>query len=155
MPINGPTEETKCEDLEMVMVSDDPEKFFLIETQLPPQEKEELVEFLRKNIDVFAWNAYEASRVDPSFICHHLNVNPSITPKKQSPRRPSKKHVDAVRDKVMKLKQARANKEVFYLEWLANTVVVKKKNGKWRVCVDFTDLNKACPKDPFPMHRID
>ena len=137
------------------MVSDDLEKFFLIETQLPPQEKGELVEFLRKNIDVFAWNAYEAPRVDPSFICHNLNVNPSITPKKQSPRRPSKKHVDAVRDKVMKLKQARANKEVFYLEWLANTVVVKKKNGKWRVCVDFTDLNKACPKDPFPMHRID
>ena len=50
-----------------------------------------------------------------------------------------------------KLKQARAIKEVFYHEWLTNTVVVKKKNGKWRVCVDFTDLNKACPKDPFPM----
>ena len=55
----------------------------------------------------------------------------------------------------MKLKQARAIKEVFYPEWLANTVVVKKKNGKWWVCVDFTDLNKACPKDPFPMSRID
>ena len=55
----------------------------------------------------------------------------------------------------MKLKQARAIKEVFYPKWLANTVVVKKKNGKWWVCVDFTDLNKACPKDPFPMPRID
>ena len=54
-----------------------------------------------------------------------------------------------------KLKRARAIKEVFYSEWLANTVVVKKKNGKWRVCVDFTDLNKACPKDPFPLLRID
>ena len=43
----------------------------------------------------------------------------------------------------------------FYLEWLANTVVVKKKNDKWRVCVNFTDLNKACPKDPFPMSKID
>ena len=43
---------------------------------------------------------------------------------------------------------------MFYPEWLANTVVVKKKNGKWQVCVDFTDLNKACPKDPFPMPRI-
>ena len=48
-----------------------------------------------------------------------------------------------------------AIKEVFYLEWLANTVVVKKKNGKWRVCVDFTDLNKVCPKNPFPLPRID
>ena len=55
----------------------------------------------------------------------------------------------------MKLKHAGAIKEVFYPEWLANTVVVKKKSGKWRVCVDFTDLNKACPKDLFPMPRID
>ena len=136
------------------MVSDDLEKFFLTIAQLPPYEKEELVEFLRKNIDVFAWNAYEAPGVDSSFIYHHLNVNLSITPKKQSPRRPSKEHADVVRDEVMKLKQEGAIKEVFYPEWLANAVVVKKNNGKWRVCVDFTDLNKACPKDPFPMPRI-
>ena len=56
---------------------------------------------------------------------------------------------------VTKFKQAGAIKEVFYPKWLANTVVVKKKNGKWQVCVDFTDLNKACPKDPFPIPRID
>ena len=55
----------------------------------------------------------------------------------------------------MKLKRAGAIKEVFYPEWLANTVMVKKKNGKWRVCIDFTDLNKACLKDPFPIPRID
>ena len=114
------------------MVSDDLEKFFLIETQLPPQEKGELVEFLRKNIDVFTRNAYEAPGVDSSFIYHHLNVNPSITPKKQSPQRPSKKHADAVKDEVMKLKQTGAIKEVFYLKWLANIVVVKRKNGKYR-----------------------
>ena len=53
-----------------------------------------------------------------------------------------------------KLKRAGAIKEVFYTEWLANTVVVKKKSGKWRVYVDFTDLNKACLKDPFPMPRM-
>ena len=51
--------------------------------------------------------------------------------------------------------QAEAIKEVFYPEWLANTVVVKKKSGKWQVCVDFTDLNKACPNDPFSMPQID
>ena len=55
----------------------------------------------------------------------------------------------------MRLKQAEAIKKVFYLEWVANTVVVKKKSGKWRVCVDFTDLNMACPKDPFPIPKID
>ena len=55
----------------------------------------------------------------------------------------------------MRLKQAGAIKEVFYPEWLANTVVVKKKSEKWRVCVDFTNLNKACSKNPFLMPEID
>ena len=113
------------------------------------------MEFLKRNVDVFAWNAYEAPRVDPSFICHHLNVNPFVIPRKQSPRGSSKYHFDVVKDEVVKLKQAGAIKEMFYPKWLANTMVVKKKNGKWRVCVDFTDLNKACPKDPFPMPWID
>ena len=54
-----------------------------------------------------------------------------------------------------KLKQARAIKEIFYPEWLANTMVVKKKSGKWQVCEDFMDLNKTCLKDPFPMPKID
>ena len=60
-----------------------------------------------------------------------------------------------MREELTKLKQAGAIKEVFYPEWLANIVVIKKKSGKWQVCVDFTDLNKACPKDPFPMPKID
>ena len=93
--------------------------------------------------------------MDPDFIYHHLNVNSAVLPRKQPPRRSSKKHSDAVKEEVNKLKQAGAIKEVVYPDWLANTVVVKKKNGKWRVCVDFTDLNKACPKDPFLMTRID
>ena len=155
LSIDKPAEEAKCEDLVTITVGDDSEKFFQIRPQLPQQEREELVEFLKQNIDVFAWNTYEASRVDPEFICHHLNVNPSIDPKKQPPRRPSKEHAEAVREEVTRLKQAGAIKEVFYFEWLANTVVVKKKSGKWRVCVDFTNLNKACPKDPFPMSKID
>ena len=97
---------------------------------MPLQEKEELIQFLKRNIDVFAWNAYEAPRVDPNFICHHLNVNSSITPKKQPHRRSSKDHSDAIKDEVIKLKQAGAIKEVFYLEWLTNIAVMKKKNGK-------------------------
>ena len=93
--------------------------------------------------------------MDPEFICHHLNVNPLVTPKKQLPHRPSKEHVEVVREEVAKLKQAGAIKEVFYPKWLANTIVVKENSGKWRVCVDFTDLNKACLKDPFSMPKID
>ena len=138
-----------------MVVGGDAEKFFQIGIRLPPQEKEELVEFLKTNIDVFAWDACDAPRIDPNFICHHLNVNPSITPKKQSPQRPSREHAEAIKEEVTKLKHAGAIKEVFYPEWLANTVVIKKKSRKWRVCVDFMDLNKTCPKDPFLMPRID
>ena len=104
---------------------------------------------------MFAWDAYKGPGVDPNFICHNLNVNPSITPKRQPPQRPSKEHIEVVRNEVTKLKQVGAIKEVLYPQWLANTVVVKKKTGKWRVCVNFIDLNKAYPKDPFPMPRID
>ena len=153
--IDRPAEEAKCEDLVKITIGDDLEKFFQIGSQLPQQEREELIEFLKQNIDVFTWNTYEALEVDPEFICHHLNVNPLIAPKKQLPRRPSKEHAEAVREEIAKLKQTGAIKEIFYPEWLANTVVVKKKSGKWRVCVDFTDLNKACPKDPFLMPKID
>ena len=82
-------------------------------------------------------------------------MNPEMIPRKQPPQRSSKEHAKAVRVEVNKLKQARAIKEIFYPEWWANTMVVKKKNEKWRVCVDFTNLNKVCPKDPFLVPRID
>ena len=109
-------DEAKCEDLVKITIGDDLEKFFQIRSQIPQQEREELIEFLKQNIDVFAWNTYEAPGVDPEFICHHLNVNPLIALKKQLPRRSSKEHVEAVREAVAKLKQAGAIKEVFYPE---------------------------------------
>ena len=145
----------ECEKLEKIVFYDDLKKFFQVEAQLPPRKKEKLIVFLKRNIDMFVWSIYEALRVDPNFICHHLNVNPSVILKKQPPQGSSKDHSDAVKDEMIKLKQAGAIKEVFYLEWLANTIVVKKKSGKWQVYVDFIDLNKACPKDPFSMPRID
>ena len=104
LPAKGSAEEAKCEDLEKFAVGDDPEKFFQVGAQLPPQEKEELVVLLKRNVDIFVWNAYKAPGVDPSFICHHLNVNPSVIPRKQPPRHSSKEHFDAVKDEVMKLK---------------------------------------------------
>ena len=125
----GLVEEANCEDLEKVPVGSDPERFFQVGLKLPPQEKALLIHFLRENMDVFAWDAYEAPGVDPDFICHHLNVNSSVTPKKQPPWHLSKEHANAVKEEVMKLKKAGAIKEVFYPEWLTNTIVVKKKSG--------------------------
>ena len=104
LSIDGTSEEVECEDLVKVTIGDDPKKFFQIGSQLPQQEREELIEFLKQNIDVFTWNTYETPGVDPEFIRHHLNVNPLIAPKKQLPRRPSREHVEAVREEVAKLK---------------------------------------------------
>ena len=60
-----------------------------------------------------------------------------------------------MKQEVERLKEAVAIQEVFFPKWLSNTIVVKKKKGKWRVCVDFTNLNQTCPKDPFPVSKID
>ena len=62
---------------------------------------------------------------------------------------------NAIKKKVQKLTTAEFIREIYYSDWLANVVMVKKANGKWRMCVDFTDLNKACPKDSYPLPRID
>lgn len=97
----------------------------------------------------------EVPGVDQNFMCHHLNVNPTAVPKRQPSQRFSKEHVEALKEEVDKLKWAEAIKEASYPKWLANTVMVKKKSEKWRVCVDFNNLNRACPKDPFPIPRID
>ena len=113
-----------------MIIDTDPEKFFQVGVQLPTLEKKALIEFLQDNVDIFAWDTCEAPEIDADFICHHLNVNPSITPRKQPPRRSSRDHYEVVKEEVTKLKRVGAIKEVFYPEWLANTVVVKKKNGK-------------------------
>ena len=79
-------------------------------------EKKELLEFLRRNVDVFAWSTYDAPGIDPEFICHRLNVSLGAVPRRQPPHRSLKEHVEAVKEEVNKLKQAGAIKEVFYLE---------------------------------------
>ena len=61
----------------------------------------------------------------------------------------------AITEEVHKLQEANFNREVYYPDWLENVVIVKKANGKWRMCIDFTDLNKACPKDNYPLPRVE
>ena len=119
------------------------------------EDRVEMLLFLIQNVDVFTWSSYEVLGVDPEFIVHRLNVDLLFPPKKQKSRRSAKEHVEAVKFEAKRLKEAGAIREILSPEWLANTVVVKKKNGKWRVCVDFMDLNRVCPKDPFPMPKID
>ena len=93
-------------------------------------------------------------RIDPSVITHRLNVYPSSKPVRQKKRVFAPERDNAIKEEVQKLTIAQSIREVYYPDWLANVVIVKKANGKWRMCVDFTDLNKACPKDSYPLPRI-
>jgi hypothetical protein len=86
---------------------------------------------------------------------HKLNIKLGSKPVKQHHRRFNDEKCKAIGEEIMKLLIAGFIREVFHPEWLANPVLVKKKNKKWRMCVGYTSLNKACPKDPFPLPRID
>nr|ABA93980.1 retrotransposon protein, putative, Ty3-gypsy subclass [Oryza sativa Japonica Group] len=88
-------------------------------------------------------------------IEHKLMVRPDAKLVKQRLRKFAPDRKQAIREELNKLLKAGFIREVLHPEWLANPVMVRKANGKWRMCVDFTDLNKACPKDHFPLPRID
>jgi hypothetical protein len=94
--------------------------------------------------------------VPRNLIEHSLNVDPKATPKRQHLRRFADDRRDAIKKELAKLLAAGFIREVFHPEWLANPVLVHKNySNKWRMCVDYTDLNKHCPKDPFGLLRID
>ena len=93
-------------------------------------DKVKMLLLLIQNVDIFTWSPYEVLGVDLEFIVHKLNVDPSFPPKKQKLRRFTKEHVEIVRMEVRRLKEAGAIREIFSLEWLANTMVVRKNNGK-------------------------
>ena len=93
--------------------------------------------------------------IDPTVITHRFNVSPSFKPVKQKRRSFTPERQKAINEEVDKLLQEDAIREVEYLEWLANVVLVKKSNSKWQLCIDFTDINRACPKDSFPLPQID
>ena len=143
------------EELEPVSLDDDPEHLAYIGSKLVEDLKSLLTHFLRQNKDVFAWMQEDMGGIDPVVITHRMNVSPSFKPIKQKRRSFAPERQKAINEEVGKLLQAGAIREVEYLEWLTNVVLVKKANGKWRLCIDFIDINRACPKDSFPLSRID
>src|ERR1041385_6736052 len=93
--------------------------------------------------------------VPRELVEHHLNIDPKLKSVKQFLRRFNDERRKAIGEEIAQLLAAGFIMEVFYPEWLANPVLVLKKNGTWRMCIDYKDLNKACPKDPFALPRID
>jgi hypothetical protein len=136
-----------CEDLA--------EQKVLLGSQLSNEQENTLLKFLFNNKDVFAWTANDLCGVNRDIIEHSLNVDSSFRPRKQRLRKMSDDKAEGAWNEVKRFLSAGVIREVTYLEWLANTFMVKKANGKWRMCIDFTDLNKACSKDVFPLPRID
>ena len=132
-----------------------PEKFTRIGTSMKDEMKQDVVQFPRKSIDVFPWSHEDMPGIDPSIMTHQLNVYPSSKLVRQKKRVFAPEWDHAIKEDVQKLTTAQFIREVYYPDWLANVVMVMNANGKWRMCVDFTNLNKACPKDSYPLPRID
>ena len=101
---------------------------------------------------MFAWQPSDIPGVPREVIEHHLVVCPHARPVKQKVRKQALERQQFIAEEIKKLEAAGLVRGVLHPMWLANPVVVRKANGKWRLCIDFTDLNKACPKDPFPLH---
>ena len=143
------------EELEPVQLDDNTEHLTYIGSKLAENLRSLLTHFLKKNKDVFAWKQEDMGGIDPAIITHRLNVSPFFKPAKQKRRSFAPERQKAINEEVDKLLQTGAIREVEYPEWLANVVLVKKANDKWRLCIDFTDVNRACLKDSFPLPRID
>ena len=133
----------------------DPKKSTRIGADLEEKIKKDLIRFLKKNIDEFALSHEDMPGIDPSVITHHLNIYPSTKPVRQKKRVFTLERDNAIKEEVQKLTLAKFIREVYYPDWLANVVMVNKTNSKWRMCVDFIDLNKTCPKNSYPLPRID
>ena len=100
---------------------------------------------------MFAWTYKEVPRLNPSIALHHLAVKKGMRSVKQAQRRFWQELMPQIEIEVNKLIKVGFIREVQYSEWIANIILVKKKNGQIRVCIDFCDLNNACPKDDFPL----
>jgi len=131
----------------------DPDRVLKIGSQLEPELKTQMIDFLRSNLDVFAWTHANMTSISPEIACHALNINPS-NPVKQRKRSMGLERSAALDEEVKNLLANDFIRESIYPDWIANPVLVKKPNGKWRTCIDFSNLNDACPKDCFPIPRI-
>ncbi|KAL0442241.1 UNVERIFIED_CONTAM: Transposon Ty3-G Gag-Pol polyprotein [Sesamum radiatum] len=161
VPSQKPDKETPAtvqpveELLTIELTPGDPGKVTKIGSKMIEDVRNQVVNYVRMNKDIFAWTPQDLEGIDLGVITHHLNLDPSIRPVKQK-----KQHFGPEKDKIIqgevnKLLTARHIKEIQFPEWLPNVVLVPKPGGKWRMCIDFRDLNKAYPKVFYPLPKID
>ncbi|CAJ2673127.1 unnamed protein product [Trifolium pratense] len=142
-------------EFELMPFGEDPSRAVKIGTGLPELARKQLEACLKENADLFAWHASEMPGLDPNVACHQLTIDPTTLPIVQRRRRQSPEKSEAAEKCVKDHLEANFISEARYTTWLSNVVLVKKSNGKWRMCCDYTDLNRACPKDSYPLPCID
>ncbi|KAM0977044.1 hypothetical protein ACFX2C_019872 [Malus domestica] len=134
-----------------------------IGTTLSPLIRLALIFFLQENTKVFAWSYEDMPGISLDIICHHLSIDPKTKPVRQKRRSYNVERYEAMKAEVEKLKGIGFVHEVNYPTWVANVVLIKNPTKEslllqkvlWRMCVDYTDLNKGCPNDSFPFSLID
>jgi hypothetical protein len=146
-----------ADKLEEIDIGDgDKAKLTFISANLDSSFREELIKLLKEYKDCFAWDYSEMPGLDRSIVEHWLPIKPGFRPYKQPPRKIYKDEVlDDVKKEVERLIEANFIRPCRYAEWISNIVLVYKKNGKMRVCIDFRDLNRATPMDGYPMPVAD
>ena len=130
-------------------------KVFKLGRTLDSETQDLIAKVISRHLDAFAWAASDMPGIDPDFLCHRLAMDPQVRPVRQRRRKFNEEKRQVIKEETQKLLTAGHIREIQYPEWLANVVLVKKSSGRWRMCVDFTDLNKACPKDSYPLPSID
>jgi hypothetical protein len=132
----------------------DADKKLHISMELKAKYELALVTFLRTNLKVFAWQMSDMSGILREVIEHKLDIGPAFKPIKQKGRRYTPERRETIRLEVNRLLEAGFIRPVDYLSWLAKLVLVEKPDGSWRMCIDYTSLNKVCPKGEYPLPRI-
>ncbi|XP_070014773.1 uncharacterized protein [Nicotiana sylvestris] len=155
-PEESDATKSTIEELEQaVLIKNLPDPKVYLGTGLTPKLRKKLIQFLIKNINCFAWSHLDMTWIPPEITTHRLSVDPRYKLVKQKRRPQSEIKHAFIKDKVTKLLKIGFVREVKYPEWLANVVVVPKKGNKLRMYVDYKHLNRACPKDSFPLPNID
>ncbi|XP_073151889.1 uncharacterized protein [Henckelia pumila] len=148
------TSVTAEEEIEEIMISPQSGRVKIART-LEAQLKQPLLECLKENKDVFSWSVSDLVGVCREVAEHKLNITRDYRPVIQKKRHFGPEKDAVIKEQVDELLTDGHIEEIYFPTWLSNIVLVPKSTGKWRMCVDFRDLNKACPKDCYPLPRID
>ncbi|GJU36881.1 reverse transcriptase domain-containing protein [Tanacetum coccineum] len=159
--ISGPSIQSTAENqvleekINIAIHPEYPEQTVAIGSTLTEKGRKELCSLLKQNLDIFAWKPADMTGVPRNIAEHRLNIREGYSPVRQKKRGQAPERNKVIQEEVEKLVDAGIMKEVHYHSWLSNPVMVKKHDGTWRMCVDFKDLNNACPKDCYPLPEID